>query len=481
MINLIVYGSMALLLAMAVFGFLWKGRGLRRLGRLTRELHEAAQILENEAEVNELREWILDKYKGGNPQEMLFQDATLRSRMALYVENVRDIVAGIQVRERHKSLRDIGEFFDDDLLEQQCSSRFIGYACSGLTALGMLGTFLGLTSGLEGLQIGSSEEIIASVSVLLGGMNVAFVTSIVGIILSLVLGIWHHRARSGAEEAMDEFVTNFRVRVLGDHTEQAMNDLMEQLQKIENSLTSYNETQIHMLNKLAGTFAQRISEILNLQIQTLGKTMTDTTDAQKGYNESVKTMTGALNKMTSQNEKLADAIERMDGSVSVLAAAVGGAGETTNKLLADQVKVTEEMAKVGERMNTVSEGVTVQAEKTANAVKNTSDAAEDAANVNIRLMNSVHTMMQDYTDTLTNAVKAQQAALEAQVNASIQQIVKYTDQAVNNLPQPVDNTALLEKLIDQNTALLQKQDAMIKALGGKPVKKKGLFRKVGKA
>lgn len=69
------------------------------------------------------------------------------------------------------------------------SSRLLAAVPSFLVALGVLGTFVGLTIGLSGL-VGTSDEVEAlkgGINELISGASVAFMTSVWGVLLSLVL------------------------------------------------------------------------------------------------------------------------------------------------------------------------------------------------------------------------------------------------------------------------------------------------------
>jgi len=71
------------------------------------------------------------------------------------------------------------------------ASRLLAAAPSFLVAVGVLGTFVGLTVGLEGL-VGTSDEIEAlkgGINKLISGAAVAFMTSVWGVAFSLLLNI----------------------------------------------------------------------------------------------------------------------------------------------------------------------------------------------------------------------------------------------------------------------------------------------------
>lgn len=87
---------------------------------------------------------------------------------------------------------DAEHFFNSETLSAGLSgSRFLASTPSFLVAVGVLGTFVGLTMGLSGLGGGVDdvEALTAGVNSLISGATVAFKTSVWGVLLSLVLSL----------------------------------------------------------------------------------------------------------------------------------------------------------------------------------------------------------------------------------------------------------------------------------------------------
>ena len=59
-------------------------------------------------------------------------------------------------------------------------------ASGTLVGLGLLGTFLGLTLGIQGFDSSNTDKINESIQGLLNGMGTAFLTSLLGMFLSIV-------------------------------------------------------------------------------------------------------------------------------------------------------------------------------------------------------------------------------------------------------------------------------------------------------
>lgn len=74
-----------------------------------------------------------------------------------------------------------------------------------LTSLGILGTFMGLMSGLSNLDLTDASKTIASIPTLLNGMEFAFATSVAGIVCSLTFNMINRIAVGRAFKALDAF------------------------------------------------------------------------------------------------------------------------------------------------------------------------------------------------------------------------------------------------------------------------------------
>ena len=81
-----------------------------------------------------------------------------------------------------------GEFFNTETLAPELvHNRLLAAMPSVLTALGVLGTFVGLSQGLDGITTsGTSEELEAGVEKLISGAGTAFITSLWGVGFSLL-------------------------------------------------------------------------------------------------------------------------------------------------------------------------------------------------------------------------------------------------------------------------------------------------------
>lgn len=77
------------------------------------------------------------------------------------------------------------------------NTRIIDAGAGTLVGLGLLGTFLGLTLGIGGFDSSNSDGIQTSIQSLLDGMGTAFLTSLIGMILSLIYTMSEKTWRNG--------------------------------------------------------------------------------------------------------------------------------------------------------------------------------------------------------------------------------------------------------------------------------------------
>ncbi len=96
--------------------------------------------------------------------------------------------------EQMYSVTDASEYFSFQNFTQKMNLTFWQGYGGTFTGLGILGTFFGLTVGLSGLDMTSSDiEVLKSgIAELLSGVQFAFITSLIGIILAIFYGPFHN-------------------------------------------------------------------------------------------------------------------------------------------------------------------------------------------------------------------------------------------------------------------------------------------------
>lgn len=140
--------------------------------------------------------------------DALFMNETLDDLFLEYKEKVRKRSA-----ESSRSLYDISDFINESTLELKTWQRVTSQIPSTMTALGILGTFIGLISGISGIHFSSVEVAVGSVQMLLSGISTAFYTSVSGVILSIVYTLVSRYTWNIMLQQMDRFERDFHMYV----------------------------------------------------------------------------------------------------------------------------------------------------------------------------------------------------------------------------------------------------------------------------
>ena len=118
-----------------------------------------------------------------------------------------------------------------------------------MTGLGILGTFIGLSFGLQNFNTGNAQEITNSIAPLMDGIKVAFHTSIYGMVFSLIFNFVYKKTLEDAYHAVDQFLDAYHKYVL-PKTE---NDNLE-------ALLSFQEKQLQATREILAEFGDELSE-----------------------------------------------------------------------------------------------------------------------------------------------------------------------------------------------------------------------------
>lgn len=232
----------------------------------------------------------------------------------------------------------------------------IRYFTTVLTSLGVLGTFLGIMVGLEGIDKkldGDTHQAFDAVRDLLGGMSTAFVTSIVGMVASLALLVvlsvcdkfkfqWH-------QTLFSVFFKHYRLESLGDYlgalsaqgqrelierqfevaqkNEQASEALLEMGRSIQKSVENFDADRIgtHISDSLDRIFKNEMVPVFNeisTELSALRAIKQDNGEAviRAIKVEIVEPLTHQITKTAGTVEQAASAINRLNddlGSITI--------------------------------------------------------------------------------------------------------------------------------------------------------------------
>lgn len=163
---------------------------------------QGVRTLEEFKKVNSSNPWL---QLSGNPN--VFSQRTLDDMLNDYVEKA------MQQREKGVIISDIENVINDDAISLR-SWRGVVLQISGtLTALGLLGTFLGLVTGISGISFANLEDTVNGIESLLRGITTAFYTSIVGVILSITFNAVYRIVWNMTMRSMNIFIEKFHLEI----------------------------------------------------------------------------------------------------------------------------------------------------------------------------------------------------------------------------------------------------------------------------
>lgn len=158
-------------------------------------------------------------------------------------------------KENDEIASDIEDYISEDMLYVLTWQGLVLQIPGTLTGLGILGTFFGLITGISSIGFSSMEAAIESITILLNGIELAFYTSIAGVILSIIFNIINRTAWNIMLREHVFFIDIFHKEVIPTVEEQSriknqsnMKKIISRLDRIPKeggfSLSSPNHTNV---------------------------------------------------------------------------------------------------------------------------------------------------------------------------------------------------------------------------------------------
>ncbi len=182
----------------------------------------------------------------------------------------------------------IGGLFGYDLTKHT-------YNKSWYPTIGMLGTFVGIFIGLYGLDISNVNKVTTSLSELLSGLKLAFITSIVGLIFSILRKAWD----SFDWNKIEELDTDMVLQSIDENTKQIDNNTA-----IVNELVALKTEFKKFAVKVSETAAVQFSSALNEVASDLNNKLSE----QFGSN--FKAFAGSVDKLVDWQTKNKEYMEK---------------------------------------------------------------------------------------------------------------------------------------------------------------------------
>ncbi len=200
-----------------------------------------------------------------------------------------------------------------------------------LTSLGILGTFLGMTQGLSGLDTSTNEQMMAGIQQLLEGMGVAFGTSVAGVSCSLIFNMINRISQGSSYRAIDDFTESFtqlamqrpldndvqlicqnqdRNSLLNQVTENVSGRMASSIElavgralhpvaaSMDRFLLNATQAQLDGVQRISDAFIDRMNLSLNNEFLELGRTLSDVNQQERLSLERVNATLNAVQVIT---------------------------------------------------------------------------------------------------------------------------------------------------------------------------------------
>lgn len=317
------------------------------------------------------------------------------------------------------------------------------------TGFGILGTFLGIVTGLWHFDVNDIDN---AVPELLDGLRFAFITSIVGMGYSLLIGIFSKQwgFENGEVADKDKSETELLSSILSELRSLNSNisgddetTLITQIQKLRTTFIDKQDELKKAFDEFAETMAKANTEELIKSIQTvmedfntkindqLGESFKELSNSvrslvewQQNYITTVQEATGALGAAQESLKSSSDSLANTSDKVSEIAENNKNISEVNQelKVVVDNLnQMLESTVGFSQNMKTLAEGLSGSGETIKNeigslvaeSIKNMQTHAEDISkNINAISDTAMKNMQEKNTETLQNFEEINQKTLQ---------------------------------------------------------------------
>lgn len=233
---------------------------------VTSDLIEAGQRFEEDAKT--AHNYLWDEYIKN--KDDIFEDKRLLRHFKDYKLELSRISGSGDVYYKC----DIEDFIGYDLIDAVIHKERLSQVPGVMTGLGILGTFVGLSLGLQSFNTGTTAEITGSIEPLMNGIKVAFHTSIYGMVFSLVFNYVFKRRLDDAENALNYFIRNFKKYVLPDTEKLGVNRMMQLQDQQSKAITELTKALTHELPEGLKTYLEPQFDHLDSTIDSFSRMAT---------------------------------------------------------------------------------------------------------------------------------------------------------------------------------------------------------------
>lgn len=309
-----------------------------------------------------------------------------------------------------------------------------------LTGLGILGTFIGLAFGVgaasSGLSSGNPTEITESLQQLLDGASLAFLTSIFGILSSILFVPVVRSASRKLHLAVNRWVGTIEARLRRVTPESIALDQLEQAQRTTKQIETFNTELVFSIEKaLEEKIVNRLSPQVDLLITAVQGLRSDrSTDAGQMIEEALDRFTKAMQERTgSQFKEMASTVAELNKALRA----------STTGLAQSQKEVSETLSSVMEDVKTsMGKGATAM---TKTLEESLGDVKETISKASKKL-----------ADQLTASSAKAATDLSAVFSSATQEIAETGTKAASQISESLGGLMVASESLDRSTKQSEK-------------------------
>lgn len=270
--------------------------------------------------------------------------------------------------------------------------RLLDTAAGTLVGLGLLGTFLGLTLGIKDFDSSSTQNIQKSIQLLLSGMGTAFITSLVGMLLSMIYSFCDKYWRNKLSKHL--YTLTSKLDSLYYIDDRTLDDLNEQA----------------LAKSIASTMKEVVENEIRLVINELNEKLVYTNESGKST-----TVANAFREILKENQEQSKALKSF--STDLAMELNNGFDEVLSRQM--QQKILPLM----ENVDTTTKAIVEHIDQMASQVA--SPATDMIQYVVDELKNSMSEMMKEFSSGLSGSATNELEMLAHQLGTAAQSMADF--------------------------------------------------------
>ncbi len=262
-------------------------------------------------------------------EEIVFEDEFVDEKWNKYMEGAIKESADI--------------YLDEDEMMSHFEKSYCDMVPGLLTALGILGTFLGLIFSMGSFALENEDALQNALGSIVSGMNVAFYTSVYGVALSIIFNLVNRNCQKAASESLYELCLDLNTCFKFSATKETTG--RELLKQGESSVLELRGIKSVLRDELAKTIGYTISEQLEPVFKDINRSLDNVIGdfrmeqaaslqfvAQSFVEEMKKALDSHIDELGQSVDRLSLSQNSMTGEMKKLLGEIGRTAKDTKKI-----------------------------------------------------------------------------------------------------------------------------------------------------